>query len=367
MASGVVRLQDVIVPDIFDNYMQLVTEEKTNIIQSGAVVMDAGLSAKLAGGGLTFETPSFKDLDNDAEDVMTDNYDDVYGATFGTPDGGAQNANSYPKKIGTLSEISVRMQRHQSWSSTELSSVLSGADPQGAIANRVGAYWARRRQAAFVALMNGVFADNAAAPTGGDTHLQNDLTFDASGGVGGVFQAGVTDFNAVNFLKACLTMGDSQNDLGMVIMHSIVYHKAQVNNLIVFVPDAVNPNAEAVPTFLGRRVIVDDGMPVDGTGKVFDTWIFGAGAVRMGVGSHSMPSEVERHARAGKGAGQDVLHTRVMWCLHPVGYRYIGTAASGGPSNAATANNLAHLDSWRRVYPERKMIKIARLITREAP
>jgi hypothetical protein len=363
MAIGATRLADVIVPEIFDPYMQNISEEKTNIINSGAVVADEAISAKLAGGGLTFNTPSWRDLANEDEDIMTDDYDDMYGhPTFGVsaPYAGTLG-NSYPKKTGSLMEISVRMLRHQSWTSVELAGLLAGSDPQESIAQRVGAYWAKRRQAAFVALMKGLFADNAAAPSGSE-HVLNDLTYDASGAV---FQAGVTDFNAVNFLRACLTMGDSQEDLGMVLMHSIVYHKAQVGNLIQFRTDSNNPDAQAVPTFLGRRVIVDDGMPtVDG--KVFETWLFGAGAVRFGTGPVDQPSEVERHARAGKGAGQDVLHTRVCWCFHPVGYRYNGTAPNGGPDNTATANNLAHLDSWQRVFPERKQIKIARLLTRES-
>ena len=33
---------------------------------------------------------------------------------------------------------------------------------------------------------------------------------------------------------------------------------------------------------------------------------------------------------------------------------------------AAVANNLANAGSWRRVFTERKQIKIARLITRES-
>jgi hypothetical protein len=163
-------------------------------------------------------------------------------------------------------------------------------------------------------------------------------------------------------------MGDSQDDLGLVLMHAVVYHKAQLNNLIEFVPDSTNMNAVDIPFFLGRRVIVDDGMPVDGTGKIFDTWMFGAGAVRMGVGSPDQATEMERAPRAGKGAGQDILHTRVEWCLHPVGYKYaVASPASGGPSNAATSGNLAHADSWVRVFPERKQIKIARLKTIELP
>lgn len=356
MATGpATRISDIVVPQIFHQYNQNLTTEKTAIIQSGAVVEDAALAAQLVGGGLTFNTPSFKDLDNEAEDIMTDDPDDVYSS----PPYNAPLHNSVPKKIQTLNEISVRLSRHMSWSSVTLAGLLAGADPLNAIQNRIAYFWARRRQAAFIALMKGIFADNDAAPAGSE-HVQFDLTYDASGSS---FQQGVTEFNTVNFLRSALTMGDNQDTLGMVLMHSVVYHKAQINNLIDFVSDAVNPNAAAVPTFLGRRVIVDDGMP--NASNVYQTWLFGPGAVRFGAGSPAVPTEIERAPRAGQGAGQDILHNRVMWCFHPVGYRYNGSAPNGGPDNTATTNNLADVNSWFRVYPERKQIKIARLLTRE--
>ncbi len=207
--------------------------------------------------------------------------------------------------------------------------------------------------------MTGIFADNAAAPGGSDTHTANDMTNDVSG-VG--FVDGVTNFSAEAFIDACVTMGDSMESLGMVMVHSVVYARMQKNNLIDFIPDA--SGQIKIPTFLGRIVIVDDTMPV--SSGVYQTWLFGAGAVRLGVGNAKVPTEVQRKPDAGNGGGQEVLHNRVEWCLHPVGHKYIGTAPSGGPSNATSSNNLAAAGSWSRRFPERKMIKIARLITREA-
>jgi hypothetical protein len=361
MAVGVTRVGDVVVPEIFDPAVQNYTTEKTRIVTSGAVVVNAALSAKLNGGGLTFNMPSFTDLDNEDEDIMTDDADDVYPAPIGSGAPYADSNNSVPSKIGSLTEIAVRMLRHKSWSSQKLAAALSGEDPQAHIIQLVAGYWARRNQAMFVATVNGVLADNDLAPTGTDTHTQFDLTYFAS--PGGNYQAGVTDFNSKNFLRAALTMGDSQDDLGLVIMHSIVFHKAQVLNLIDFVPDAVNPNAAEIPFYLGRRVVVDDNMPNDGSS--FDTWLFGSGAFAMGIGTVDQPSETERRPRAGGGAGQDVLHTRISRCIHPVGYAYVGTPANGGPGNGSGANNLAAAASWSRVYPERKQIKFARLRTRE--
>jgi hypothetical protein len=344
MASGVTRISDIVVPQIFSSYTQQLTQEKSRLIRSGAITVDGALTTALAGGGLTFNEPSFRDLDNDTENISSDD----------------PAANSTPNKIGTSTEIQVRLSRNNSWSSMDLTGDLAGADPLQAISTRVADYWVRRMQLVFVATLNGVFADNAAAPSGSDTHTINDMTRDISGAG---FVDGVTNFRAEAFIDATATMGDSMGELTMVMVHSVVYAQMQKNNLIDFIVDSSNGMAVNIPTFLGREVIVDDGVPR--TGGVFNTWLFGAGAVRMGAGSPKTPTEVFRAPAAGNGSGQDILYNRVEWAMHPVGCSYIGTAASGGPSNAATANNLAAAASWSRVYPERKQIRIARLITRE--
>ena len=337
------QVSDIITPEIFTPYMLQSSEEKSRLIRSGAAVRDALLDQELAGGGLTFNVPSFKDITNDDDNVSSDE-------ALGSND-------SSPKKLGTSKEIAVRLSRNQSWSSADLATALAGADPMEAIANKVANYWAKRQQAAFVATMKGVFADNDAAPSGTE-HTQYDMTNDIKGAS---YVAGVTDFSAEAFIDAAVTMGDSMEDLGMIMVHSIVYARMQKNNLIDFIPDA--SGAVKIATFLGRVVIVDDGMPA--SAGVYASWLFGAGAVRLGVGTPKVPTEVERDPKAGKGGGQETLYSRLEWIIDPVGYKYAGTTSKGGPTNAATSNNLAHAGSWQRVYPERKQIKIARLITRE--
>lgn len=335
------RLSDLIVPEVFVPIRQQITEEKTRLIQSGAVARSELLDTFLAGGGLTVHAPSYRDLGNDEENISSDD----------------PAVHSTPKKIQTDQEIAVRLSRNNSWSSMDLNEALTGSDPLDAIANRVGAYWSRRLQAAFIAEMKGIFADNDAPPTAGE-HTQGDLSFDISGTT---FAAGVTDFNAAGFIDALTTAGDSKEGLGMVMVHSIVHAKMQKNNLIQFIPDA--RGEIMIPTFLGREVIIDDSMPH--TGGVFDTWIFGQSAVRLGLGNPKVPTEVQRDPSAGNGGGQEVMFDRIELCLHPEGHAYVGTAPAGGPSNAATTNNLAAATSWRRAFTERKQIRIARLRTRE--
>src|SRR5262245_34484578 len=164
---ALVQIADVIVPRKFSPYVQQLTEEKTALIMSCALVRDAMLDGLLAGGGLTFDVPSWKDLDgSDADNVSTDQ--------------APAAADSVASKIGTSNEVAVRLSRNKSWSAADLASALAGDDPMGAIANRVAYYRARRLQAAFVATITGVFADNAAAPTGTE-HVLNDMTVNISG------------------------------------------------------------------------------------------------------------------------------------------------------------------------------------------
>lgn len=359
------QIADVIVPSIFTPYTQQLTMEKTAIIQSGIAARDDFLDNLLAGGGLTFTVPSWQDIGDPAENVSSDQPGQL----------------STPNLTQASAEVAVRLSRNASWSTMRLATALAGADPMQSIASRVSDYWVRRLQRAFVAVCQGIFANNALAdPTLGRSGQvginaaygrQGDLTHDISGAS---FTAGVTNFSAAAFIDTCTLLGDAAEDVTAVFMHSIVYSTAQKNNLIDFIPDA--EGKVNIPTFLGRRVIVDDGMPnpsgeaANGSqtaSGIYHTWLVGPSSFRLGVGTPIVPTEVFRYPDQGNGSGSDVLYNRVEWCIHPVGHAYVGSPASqGGPQNGATSGNLAHSNSWVRVFPERKQIKLARLITRES-
>ena len=349
-----VRIADVVVPEIFAPYVQTLTEQKTALIDSGVVVRDPALDGFLAGGGTTFNAPSWRDIDDDSN-ILADRVSDDNPASI-----------AVPNKIQTNQELATRLSRNQSWKTMDLVAALSGDDPTNAIANRVASYWRRRLQAVFIGTWAGIFSDNAAVapnddPRAGITNnaAQDDLTVDISG----VFTPGVTDFSAEAFIDAITTAGDSQSDFVAVMMHSIVFSKAQKNNLIDFVPDSTNAAAADIPTFLGRRVIVDDSMP--NAAGVFDTWIFGASASRWGVGNPKVPPEVDRIPAQGNGGGAEELYSRIEWSMHPVGHRFLsGSVANpdGGPTNAEIADGV---NNWARTFPERKQIKAARLVTTE--
>lgn len=354
--SGGTVLSDVIVPEIFTNYIQQITTEKSAIIQSGAVVESGFINQFLAGAGNTAQIPGFRDLDTGSDDGTDERV---------TND--ASNPDISHKKIQTAQETVVRLSRNNSWSSSDLSSELIGVDPMAAIMNRVGEYWTRRMQRCFISIVRGVFANNDAAPNNAgteyagqaiqtSTHTAGDMTFDISGNA---YTKGLTTFSAEAFVDATATMGDSQDMLSMVLIHSAVYARMKKANMIDFVPDS--EQMIRIPTFLGHRVIVDDLMP--NAGGVYDSWLFAPGTFEYGMGTPKTPVEMYRRPDQANGGGEDELYHRLQWCFHPVGYRYVGAhGTQGGPDNT----QLRAASSWSRVFTEREMIKIARLRTRES-
>ena len=380
MSQSPQALTDIVVPENFTPYIQQLTEEKARLVQSGVMAMSPMLSEFLAGGGASVNVPSFRDLDagNDADSEAT-GADRVSGPlgtnhfSLGAPTqvgSGTGVLDPVPQKIEDSQEIAFRLSRNNSWTSLDLAAALAGTDPMSAIASRVSFYWTRRLQRAFIATWRGVSADNVAVASGTDTHTQDDLVNDIAAGA---FVNGVTNFTAEAFLDAAVTMGDSMEDLTACMVHSVVFNRMQKNNLIDFIPDA--RGEIQIPTFLGREVIVDDRMP-NGTNVtrsnasggsaeagIYETWLFGSGAAQLGLGTPKVPTAVERKEGSGNGAGQEVLYSRQEWAIHPTGHAYIqGSVPEGGPSNA----NLVTAANWSRVYPERKQIKFARLVSREA-
>lgn len=339
----VTQLDDVIVPEIFVPYVQNRTTEKSRLIQSGAILVSDRLSAALQGEGTTFTQRFFKDLDREDEENTSSASDPT---------------ESTPGNINSGREVQIRLSRNNSWGSADLLDSLISPDPMDAIINLVADYRQGRLQRAFVATVKGMFAMNSADPvSSGDkasTHSKGDMTHDISGTT---FANGSTNFDPAAVILAAGTMGDSLEDLTMMMVHSVVYQRMQLLNLIDYVPDSMG--MVRIPTYMGREVIVDDMMPRNG--GVYETWLVGRGAFQLGVGTAKVPVETERKPSSYQGGGSEVLHHRWENIIHPVGHAWVGTSAEGGPKNAA----LATATNWARVVPERKQVKIARLVTRE--
>ena len=209
---------------------------------------------------------------------------------------------------------------------------LSGDDPMRAIGDLVAAYWARRQQVTLLSILKGIYAAAGTKMSGNALDISN-LTGNAAA------------FTGETFLDASYKLGDAEEKLTAIGVHSSVYANLRKQNLIEFSLDSEN---KPIPTYMGKRVIVDDGMPVDG--DVFTSYIFGAGAIGLGNGAAPVPTETDRDSLA----GDDILFNRQHFLLHPRGVKFTNNSVSG---TSPTNTELSTGTNWERVY-ENKNVRI---------
>jgi len=331
------RIADVIVPEVYLSYTAVDSPEKTAFVESGVVVRNSMLDQAAADGGETINLPFWKDLDSTVEENLSSS-DPAVVATA--------------QKIATAKQIARKANLNQWYSNAQLASQLAGDDANTHVRNRFGTYWMRRFQKKLIAVTNGVLADNIANDSG-------DMVVDVAIEDGDNALA-ANKWSRSNFTSAIFTMGDAADSIMAIGVHSAILKQMVDADDIDYIKDS--EGALTIPTFMGKRVIVDDGMPVvAGTtdGEKYTTVLYGNGA--FGYGENTPPNAVEldREGREGNGGGVDYLGERKEWIIHPFGFQTLTTpAAEGGFTNA----ELATAAVWDRVV-DRKSAPLAFLIT----
>jgi hypothetical protein len=316
------RLSDVIEPTLFAKYVTRMTAEKARIFQAGLTRTDPNLAAFLAGGGRTTHIPYWTDLTAGTELISSDD-ETLVGAAA---------------KLTATKDIAIRNNRNKGWSSSDLTAQLAGDDPMSMAASRVADFWANSLEKMMVSVLKGLVADNIAANSG-------DMVKDSTG----------STITAELIIDAASTMGDADDRLAAIIMHSKTYARLAKLNLIDFIPDS--DGKVRFPSYLGYQVIRDDDCYQNGT--ITHTYLLARDAFAWGEGTPKVPVEIDRKPSLGNGGGVEELWSRREFCLHPYGYQFVGAIAGMSPTNAEY--ELA--TSWTRVATERKQVGIAALIT----
>ncbi|WP_027636923.1 major capsid protein [Clostridium butyricum] len=307
------KISDVIVPAVFNPYVVQRTMELSALYNSGIIANNPELDRLATSGGTTINMPYWEDLNGDDE-VLSDD-----GALT-------------PAKITAAQDVAVLLMRGKAWSANDLAKALSGSDPMAAIGNLVAEYWARRMQHTLIKTLDGAFSA---------TNMSNKILDITS-------KTGADKINGETFLDALQLMGDAKDKLTGVVMHSATETQLRKNNLI---QTELDSNNQPISLFMNKRVIVDDGCPVD-TGK-YTTYLFGQGAVGLGNGGAPVPTETDRDSLA----GDDILINRKHFVLHPRGVKWIGSAAGSSPTNTELATGT----NWSKVY-EDKAIRMVKFV-----
>lgn len=328
-----VRLSDAVVYDVYGSYVSVDNPEKSAFFQSGIVQRSEMVDTFARAGGKFNNIPFWQDIDPDIEpNYSNDDPDD----------------EATPNKIGSGEMKYRKAFLNQGFSDMDLVQELAGSSPMQHIRNRFGTYWMRQWQRRLIASCVGILNDNV-ANDGGD--MVNDIS-------------GLTGNDAVfgseAFIDAAYTAGDAASQFRGIAVHSSIMARMVKNDEIIYIPDS--NGGLTIPTYKGRVVIEDDGLPV--TAGVYTSILFGTGAFAFGgvegnafaygEGIPRVPFEVARDPRAGNGGGEEEIWERRTWVLHPFGFTWV--EGGSAPALAEFSPSLADLrlaGHWDRVVPRK--------------
>jgi hypothetical protein len=322
-----VKVSDIIVPEIFAPYVIERTKDLSALFQSGLVEQNEQTNALVGGGGTTANMPFFQDLSGNSE-VLSD-------TTPLTVNG-----------LGTSKDVCAINHRGKAWGSNDLAKAKAGDDPMAAIGDLVAAWWARDMQTTLISIMKGAFASTTMA-------AEHVLNLSIADGNNAAASNLISSSATINALKK---LGDALDAISALAMHSDIYYELVKQDQITF--EQPSAQGTVIQRYKGRLVLVDDSLPkVAGatSGFVYSTYMFGTGAIAYGEGN---PTEAAVETDRDILQGDSYLVNRRSFIMHPLGVKWIGTAAGASPTNAefATAAN------WARVYT-RKNVKLIELKT----
>ena len=326
-----VQIADIYNPTTFDRRTQEAQTEKNAFLASGVAVRDLALEAQVAQGGRAGELTNFNPLTTGEPDYTSDN----------------PSSSSTPANIDNQVQKFRVSHRAKSWSTMDLARELALQDPVGAITGRIGAYWGTDDQKRCLYSLVGVLNDNEANDAG---DMLIDVATDASDAVADTERIG-----GARVIDALQTLGDHKDSITTLAVHSAIHARLQKQQLIDYIRDA--DNNIMFETYMGKRLIVDDGLPTTtGDERVtYTCMMFGPGVIANARGRVMVPSEMDRNPAAGDGGGQDIIHSRVANVWHPVGFSFESATLNGAGSTQANYSDLQLAANWDRKYDRKNV------------
>jgi hypothetical protein len=339
MAALATAIANIYEPEIWAKYFLEMTTEKSLLVQSGIAGSTPEIDAAASQGGRICTMPFWDDLSHDT--AATDR------SKVATDD----DTSITPHGLTTGEDIAVKHFRTQSFSVSPIVRYVAGDDPAQVVISRFAKWWQKEEQRLLLKTLTGVYADSAIA-----TALSNDVAGETTT-TDPAKLIGSSQIEDTRFL-----LGDAYDKFTAIIMHSVCFKRLRALDLIDDV--VLSTQDPKVPTYMGLRVLVDDGMTnvAGGTsGRKYHTFLFGAGAFArtdIALASGDPALEIYRQPLKGTGAGQLDVITRRYFLLHPRGVSYYDADMAGvSPSDAELA-----ADNWTLAFMA-KNIRFARLIT----
>jgi hypothetical protein len=318
---------NVIIPEVYTPYLNLATNLRSQLIQSGAMISMPELDA--SEGGDTINVPNFQaDLTGDAE-ALTD------------------TGTLTPANISAEKQVGVVLHRGKMWTSRELAKLAAGEDPMVAIGQKQADWVNNQVEKDVFASLDGFFGPLTSNSTG----ALRTLTIDSVSGT-------PAPLGVRQVVRARALLGDMGAKLRYLCVHSACYYDMVERKVIDYVTagdsayftatsgssDAVGgtikPIFEAgvtqIPMFGDLMVIVSDNVPASGAN--YGAYFMAPGAIGTG-NQQALEAETDRDIAA----LEDGMTVHWHAVYHPMGAKYVGAVA---PARATLSTAASWETAW---------------------
>lgn len=306
--AGETKLADMLVPEVWNDYINPLIIEKSALISSGIMQNSEALTKFANNKGDTFTMPRFKPISGASQ-----------GGGLGY-DGEALEL----RKIQSGAEKVTKIFRANAWGATDFASMLSGADPLKAVADQVAIYWKNEIQSSFIKSLAGIFG------------VLPNHTYKATGEL---------DFGAI-IDGIYSVLGERANEITTIVANSKLAWNIAQKSVASFNANPVNENTPKLGYYeiFGKKLIVDDTIPAN------EAYAFGDNAFAFANCATKEPTETDRDALS----GLEILVSRQGWLIHPFGLSYKGVFNP-------TDDILAAAASWEKIEEQDKLIKMVKI------
>lgn len=318
--------------EVFTDMMHEADYWSNPVLASGVVRQDDSIMKAIGSEGNVATIPMYKPLDAEEAGMEALNNDGM--------------TNNTPVEIKGEKQTCMMIQRMKAFMAKDFTKELTGADPLNEVKNKITGYYEQVWEKELMNIAKAILGVSA---------LSNHVT-DLS-----ITSGTVADANKVGLSTLIdaeqSALGDKSGDMGLIVMHSMIYAAYQKLQLIEFDKFTVGGAMKKeliLPHIGGKIVKVTDRHTVDTSVSgfpVYSTYLFGEGAF-LSTDKKNYENQYTTDYDPETAAGTDKLYTKQGKVLHPNG---LSLAVDNIAGESPTFAELGTVANWSLKFNDKNV------------
>ena len=317
--------------EVFTDMMHEAEYWSNPVLASGVVRQDGSIMDAIGTKGNVATIPIYTPLDAEAEGMEALNNDGL--------------TNNTPVEIAGGKQTCMMIQRMKAFQAKDFTKELTGADPLNEVKNKITGYYEQVWERELMNIAKAILGVSALS-----NHV-TDLSI-KSGTIADINKIGATTL--IDAEQSAL--GDKSGDMGLIVMHSMIYAAYQKLQLIEFDKFTVGDLKKEIilPHIGGKIVKVTDRHTVDTSVPgfpVYSTYLFGEGAF-LSADKNNYEKQYTTNYDPETAAGTDKLYTKQGKVLHPNG---LSLAVDNIAKESPTLAELGTAANWSLKFNDKNV------------